>query len=286
MEKIDLHLHLMETEFTLPSGVVLSGPREMLPHMDRLGIRKAVLMSGCKALFPAASNQVVQKICRTYPDRYAWMCNLDPCRPEEVFPQLQKYRDLGAIGIGELACNRRLDDPFLQALFAAAQALELPVTFHLSPETGRGYGVVDDPGLPLLEQVLKAYPNLKLLGHSKTFWNEISGDAPRDLESRRRTCKGPVVPGGRISQLLAAYPNLYCDLSAQSGSNALMRDPEFGLSFLEQWSDRLFFATDMLNTQTVFPLGPWLDQQAALGQLSQQAYENVCAWNAQRVFGL
>ena len=35
-----------------------------------------------------------------------------------------------------------------------------------------------------------------------------------------------------------------------------MRDPEFGLNFLETYSERLFFATDMVNTEMIFPLGP------------------------------
>ena len=40
------------------------------------------------------------------------------------------------------------------------------------------------------------------------------------------------------------------------------------LEFLETYADRLFFATDMVNTEMVFPLGQWLDEQAANGALS------------------
>ena len=46
--------------------------------------------------------------------------------------------------------------------------------------------------------------------------------------------------GGRVPELFAKYPNLYGDLSANSGSRAIMRDPEFGLWFLETYADRLF----------------------------------------------
>ena len=65
-----------------------------------------------------------------------------------------------------------------------------------------------------------------------------------------------------------------------------MRDPEFGVGFLETHSERLFFATDMVHTDMVFPLGQWLDEQAAAGNLTQSTYENICFRNAQRVFGL
>ena len=82
------------------------------------------------------------------------------------------------------------------------------------------------------------------------------------------------------------YPNLYGDLSANSAGQAIMRDPEFGLQFLETYADRLFFATDMVNVEMVFPLGAWLDEQLAAGKLSREAYEKICWKNAQRVFGL
>lgn len=89
-----------------------------------------------------------------------------------------------------------------------------------------------------------------------------------------------------MPELFAAYPNLYGDLSANSAGCAIMRDPEFGLAFLERYADRLFFATDMVNTEMVFPLGAWLDEQVSTGALGREAYEKICFKNAQRVFGL
>ena len=182
--------------------------------------------------------------------------------------------------------NRRLDDPFFCRLFDAAGKLKLPVTFHMSPEVGYSYGVVDEPGLPLLEECLKNHPDTLFLGHSQTFWIEMSKDAPADKEGRNSWGHGPVLPGGRVPELFAKYPNLCGDLSANSAGCAIMRDPEFGLNFLETYSERLFFATDMVNTDMVFQLGQWLDEQAAAGKLTETAYENICFKNARRVFGL
>jgi predicted TIM-barrel fold metal-dependent hydrolase len=42
----------------------------------------------------------------------------------------------------------------------------------------------------------------------------------------------------------------------------------------------------MVNSDMVFPLGAWLDEQAANGKLSRETYEKICWKNAQRVFGL
>lgn len=286
MKKIDLHLHL--TPFQIPKlgKMNLASGANMIPHLEELGIGKGVLMSGSEGGLPFGTNKANQKICSQFPDRYAWMCAVNPKGKEPVYDRLARFKAQGAIGIGELTTNRRLDDPFLQELFAAAEKLQMPVTIHMSPEVGYSYGVVDDPGLPLLEQVLAKYPDLKILGHSQTFWIEMSADAPAEKEARNSWGDGPVVPGGRVPELFAKYPNLYGDLSANSGSRAIMRDPEFGLNFLETYADRLFFATDMVNTDMVFPLGAWLDEMAESGKLSKAAYNKICFENAQRIFGL
>ena len=286
MKKIDLHLHL--TPFQIPrlGKLNLASGKNMLPHLEELGIGKGVLMSSAEGGLPFGTNKANRKICQKFPDRYSWMCAVDPKGKEPVYDRLARFKSQGAIGVGELTCNRRLDDPFLQELFAAAEKLELPVTIHMSPEVGYSYGVVDDPGLPLLETVLAKFPDLKILGHSQTFWIEMSADAPRDKEGRNSWGDGPVVPGGRVPELFEKYPNLYGDLSANSGSRAIMRDEAFGLAFLEKYADRLFFATDMVNADMVFPLGGWLDRMVAEGKLSRRAYELICFENARRVFGL
>ena len=286
MKKIDLHLHL--TPFQLPrlGKMNLTSAKNMIPHLEELDIEKGVLMSSAEGGLPFGTNKANRKICRQFPDRYAWMCAVDPKGKEPVYDRLARFKAQGAIGVGELTTNRRLDDPFLQALFAVAERLELPVTIHMSPEVGYSYGVVDDPGLPLLEDVLQKYPKLKLLGHSQTFWIEMSADAPKDKEGRNSWGDGPIVPGGRVPELFEKYPNLYGDLSANSGSRAFMRDPEFGLAFLEAYADRLFFATDMVNKDMVFPLGAWLDEMLAAGKLREETYEKIVRGNARRIFGL
>ena len=287
MKKIDLHMHVMTTMNIPKIGKVnLSGPGKMIDHMKELGIEKAVLMSSGEKKIPFGKNSICRKIVQKYPEHFAWMCMVDEKEEATVYDRLAEDKSQGAIGVGELTINKRLDHPFLQTVFAAAEKLELPVTIHMSPEEGFSYGVVDEPRLPLLEEVLKKYPNLKVLGHSQTFWIEMSGDAPDSKEERNSWGKGPVIPGGRVPELFAKYPNLYGDLSANSAGQAIMRDPEFGLHFLETYKDRLFFATDMVNSDMVFPLGAWLDEQVQAGRLSDEAYAMICGGNARRVFGL
>ena len=286
MKKIDMHLHLTLRQIPKIGKMNLTSGKNMLPHLEELGIGKGVLMSGGEKKIPFGNNKGNKAICEKYPGHYAWMCNLDAVDQDTIYERLAKYKAQGAVGIGELTINKPLTDSFIQAIFAAAEKLDMPVTIHMSPEVGYSYGVVDEPGLPLLEEVLQKYPKLKVLGHSQTFWIEMSGDAPTEKEKRNSWGEGPIVPGGRVPELFAKYPNLYGDLSANSGGNAIMRDPKFGLKFLEDYADRLFFATDMVNKDMVFPLGAWLDEQVEFGALSQETYEKICWKNAQRVFGL
>lgn len=286
MKKIDLHLHLAPFQIPKLGKMNLASAKNMIPHLEELGIEKGVLMSSAEKGLPFGTNKANKAICDKFPGRYYWMCSVNPKGKEPIYDRLAHFKAEGAIGIGELTYNHRLDDPFLQEVFAAAEKLGMPITMHMSPEEGYSYGVVDDPGLPLLEQVLKTYPQLKLLGHSQVFWIEISGDAPTEKEARNQWGSGPVIPGGRVPELFEKYPNLYGDLSANSAGCALMRDPEFGLAFLEKYADRLFFATDMVNTDMVFPLGAWLDEMVNTGKLSRETYEKVIRGNAERIFRL
>ena len=81
---------------------------------------------------------------------------------------------------------------------------------------------------------------MRIIGHAQTWWANISADVPAtDLYP-----KGPVKPGGLLDRLLDEYPNLYADLSAGSGYNALTRDEEFTAGFLERNHTKLLFGSD------------------------------------------
>ena len=286
MNKIDLHLHLTLEQLPKQNNMFISSAENMIPHLEKLGIKKGVLMSGGEKQSPIGSNDENKRICEKYPEHFSWMCNLDYVDIDTVYDRLAKYKSEGAIGVGELMINKRIDDLFLDKIFESCEKLDMPVLFHMSPEEGFSYGVVDESGLPLLEELLKKYPKLKVIGHSQSFWIEMSGDAPKDRDGRNSWGDGKVTSGGRIPQLFAKYPNLYGDLSANSGGQAIMRDAEFGLKFLETYADRLFFATDMVNTDMVFPLGQWLDEQLELGNITKDTYEKICYKNAQDILGL
>lgn len=284
-EKIDIHLHLAYEQDDRKNRRI-STYKEMLPYFQKLNITKGIVVSVGELLPDLPKNEECMAVYRDDPEHYAWMCDPEPIDPNSVYDTLRGYKEQGAVGVGELTCNLPLNDPALWAVFDAAGKLELPITLHMSPAVGCSYGVVDEPGLPLLEQCLKTFPQTVFVGHSACFWCEISGDAPTDNRGRNGYPTGAVVPGGRIAQLLEQYPNLYCDLSATSGGQAITRDEKYGLAFLERFSHRMLFATDMSQVGGEYPLGTWLDEKAASGGISMGAYRRICFENAKKLYHL
>ena len=173
----------------------------------------------------------------------------------------------------------------MENLFSAAAALDLPVTIHIAPARGGYYGIADDLGLPRIERMLKKYPKLKIFGHSQPFWSEI-GDNVTD-ENRNTYVSGKVTDG-RLPHLLREYENLYCDLSAGSGANALMRDRDHAARFIEEFSDRLMYGTDICMHGQTFPFAfdEFLTSMRKSGEISEENYYKLARGNAERILGI
>jgi uncharacterized protein len=287
LKKIDTHLHVAYDglEFYVNSHFIADG-KTMKEYMNTHNIEHGIILSGGEFNGHNADNLEVCALAHKYPETFSWMCNIDINHLDNLEERLIRYKALGAKGVGEFSMNVLLDDPRLEAAFEVMERLEMPFLFHMSPEQGFNYGVVDKSGLPLLERTLAKFPNLIIIGHSQPFWYEIGGGMPTDKDSRNEYPTGPVKPGGKVPELFRKYPNLFGDLSANSAGNAIMRDPEFGYEFLEEFQDRLMFATDMCNPDMYFPLGNFLDEAAKTGKISKNCYQKICRENAIRILKL
>ncbi len=161
----------------------------------------------------------------------------------EIVKVLGGFKKRGVIGVGEVKPRDKegnprymsLDDPIMKRMYAACADLDFPVLFHIDDRYA-----VDVPGLPAMERVLKEFPDVNFIGHANGWWNSISGDV---IEFKGYP-KEKVTPGGAAGRLLEEYPNMYADLSAGSGLNAITRDPEPGKEFLIKHADKLMFGTD------------------------------------------
>ena len=291
---IDTHVHVRAN----PSPERLGGgtyptPQRAIEVLKPLGIRRAVILPGinCDALHDVQGNGEILAIAAQWPDFFLPFMNIDPRqltnRPDAELGHLMRfYKQHGCRGIGEVSCNLPFDDPMVENLFAHAQENGLPLLFHIGYQRGGCYGLVDHLGLPLLERALRKFPDLRFIGHSQPFWAEISADVTD--ETRRGYPDGPVTPG-RLVHLMRSYPNLHADLSPAtggSGFNAIRRDPDFGFAFMEEFQDRLLFATDFAGPATNMDLVPYLNDALAEGRLSQEAYDKITHENAEKLLDI
>ena len=270
---IDIHVHLGQLLVDNP-GLT---PSKLLRWMDRNSIEKAVVMAVevPEELDFFVTTREVLRMTRRHRDRLFPLCGTDPRHRYpgrfDPYPILAHYMDQGCVGYGENLCGLPVDDPMQQRVYEACDRLKIPITMHFDSWINR-----DKPGLRGFEQMLATYKHVKFIGHSPYFWREISGNAEGDVGYPR----GPVTPGGRLDELFATYPNLYGDLSAGSGYNAITRDPEFGLAFLKRWKHRLMFATDYLRVGQQTPIIEFI----RTADLSRDAFERITHKNAEKVF--
>lgn len=294
---IDIHGHCVQEHYipygsgSLKGWHQISDPAEMIEFYEFHGVEKGVILPLCNAenTMQSQSNEEVLAIAEKHPGRFIPFCNIDPRNYRNDFTSpfadgLKWYRDKGCKGLGELCCNLSILDGRVQALFKAAEEVGFPVTFHMAPFTGNNYGLVDLPGMPGLEMSMQRFPNLKLFGHSQAFWCEIG--QYRGQHARFGYPKGPVKEG-RIAQLMRKYPNLYGDLSAGSGCNALARDRVYAAKFLTEFQDRLMFAMDICAPQGgISKLPALLKEMRDKGEISQTVFDKVAHGNARRLLGI
>lgn len=289
---IDIHGHTRKIPgFTRSDTAAYTTPDQLIARHDNLGIEKGVLLPGvnpeCSRV--PQSNEEILEIAKDYPGRFIPFCNIDPRAltnsPDAPMNEiLMYYKDKGCKGIGEVCANLPFENPMVQNLFRHTEQVGLPLTFHIGPTIGGNYGLYDDPGLPQLEKSLQTFPKLKFFGHSQAFWAEM---APlENIEDRAGYPTGPITEEGAVPKLMRKYPNMYGDMSAGSGHNALARDEQYAVKFLNEFQDKLFFGTDICAPDTPAPLVDLLIKFRDEKKITEEVFNKVAKQNAIRVLGL
>lgn len=218
---LDIHLHLRQ------------GLDANATHMDGCGVTHAVLLARNSA------SEQVKAIQAKYPKRFVWAASADITRPEAAELLTKAVKD-GAVGLGEIKFHVEADGPELRRMYALAAELNVPILVHFQEVPHfEGEGVFST-GFKRFEAMLKAYPKTKFIGHADAFWANLSADYANESAYPA----GPIKRGGITDKLLSDYPNLFGDLSANSGNNALSRDPEFTADFLARQQNKLLFGSD------------------------------------------
>ena len=218
---IDIHLHFRP------------GADTNFEHLQGCGVTNAVLLT--RAVDEDKAKLALEK----HPHTYVRFGAADIQKPEGLLA-LRKSKEGGAIGFGEIKYHLAVNSPEMRRLYDLAAELNVPVLIHFAdvPQF-EGEGTFTSPftGLPAM---LKAHPKTTFIGHADGFWANVSADFANDTPYPT----GKIKPGGLTDRMLSDYPNLFGDLSANSGRNAMTRDPEFIRGFLNRHQNKLMFGSD------------------------------------------
>ena len=226
---LDCHLHINHRGRTLANTI---------KHIEATGTDKAFVLpleTGEGGVL--LTSDTVLEAFGKHSDRIIPFCQCD-VRGEDVLRRIRNYYELGCRGVGEQKEHLPLNDRRVELVIALCNELNWPITIHFQDgKKGYNQGLAEH-----LETYLKRYKRVRIIGHAQTWWANISAQVPAPEKSLYPT--GRVKPGGLLDRLLSDYPNLYADLSAGSGYNALSRDEEFTAGFLERHSKQLLFGSD------------------------------------------
>lgn len=291
---IDIHTHITTKHLPAFRRLLKCKPfttKTLLTHMDKDGIEKSVVLPMGNPenldIYAIAGNLETIAECNKHRDRLIPFCNIDPRgmlhdSKADFSKLIRVFKELGCLGIGEICANMPISHRLYKNLFYHAGEQKMPLLFHFAGRRGKIYGVIDDIHLPGLEQMLKEFPRTIFIGHGPAFWSEIDWNVSQ--KTRDGYPKGPIKKRGVLWRLLEEYANLYSDLSAGSGQNALTRDVEVGYSFLQKYNKKLFFGTDRFTPTRDCPeIVVLLRGALSNRKITKRAYDNIMSGNFNRV---
>ena len=274
---IDVHVHIghewMEDQHL--------SVKDLLGWMDANSVERSVVLPlvSPESWFYPVSTDYVLKETASHRDRLIPFCSIDPRTlnlggKAGTVSLLNEYIDKGAKGFGEHKPGLAMDDPRNMVLYESLSEVGLSCLFHLDNNRN-----MDRVGLPGLEKVLETYPDLIMIGHANGWWASIDGDAVQ-ADFQGYPHRG-INRQGAVDRLLAEYPNMYGDLSAGSGANAISRDLEFGREFIVRNANKLLFGTDYLKTGQNIPQFELYESMDLPADVRAKVYRG----NAERLFG-
>ncbi len=218
---LDTHLHLRRD------------PDACFTHIQGCGVTNAVLLTQAKD-----ESKAVDEMNKR-PQVFARSVSYDPSAPDSASVFRQALQS-GAVSIGELKYHLALDSPEMKRVFDIAAEMKVPVMMHIQNYPHFAGELPYNTGYTTFDRVLRAHSKTNFIGHGDLFWAHISADVPTD----RGYPSGPIKPGGLTDRFLSDFPNLYADMSANSGNNALSRDTGFSRQFITRHRSKLIFGSD------------------------------------------
>jgi predicted TIM-barrel fold metal-dependent hydrolase len=280
---IDIHQHV---------GYAGRTDDALLEHQRNLGVVKTILLPAGRPADRASThfgvsnglqakclgNEACYRFARAHPKEYLFAANEVPDL-DSATREIEKYLKLGAVMIAEQKFGVDCDSPAMQRLYELARAWQVPVLMHW--QAG-----MYNYGFERFYKMLEKYPRVHFIGHAQTWWANVDKTNVDDPKKLYPT--GPITPGGLTERYLADYPNMFGDLSAGSGLNALTRDETFTPGFLERHQDKLLYGSDCTDVTGRVPECQGAKTIAAIRRLapSKQIERKLLYENAKKLFRL
>jgi predicted TIM-barrel fold metal-dependent hydrolase len=279
---IDIHQH---------AGYHDRTDAQLLEHQRNMGVSKTILLPAGRPVNTPSThdgfsnglqakclgNEVCYRFAQEHPTEYLFGANEVPDLPNAI-KEIEKYLKLGAVVIGEQKFGVECDSPAMQKIYKLAAEYHVPVLMHWQYK-------MYNYGFERFYKMLEKYPKTKFIGHAQTWWAHIDKDYVDDEKNLYPKGK-KIVPGGITDKYLSDYPNMYGDLSAGSGLNALTRDEEHTRAFFTRHQDKLIYGSDCEDPTGLAPQCQGANTIAAVKRLapSEEIERKLLYQNARRVF--
>ena len=279
---IDIHQHVGYSG--RPNDVLLS-------HQRAMGITSTILLPAGRAVNTPSThegvsnglqaqclgNEACRQFARAHSKEFLFGANEVP-DIDGATREIERYVKLGGVVIAEQKFGVECDSLEMQRIYELAQSRRVPVLMHWQFQ-------MYNYGFERFHKMLEKYPKVNFLGHAQTWWANV------DKNNSDQTVmypKGPVTPGGLTDRYLSDYPNMYGDLSAGSGLNALTRDEGFARDFLTRHQDKLVYGSDCSDLDGSGPKCQGAQTIAAVRRLAgtKTIERKLLYGNAKRLFRL
>lgn len=236
---IDIHQHTNYRERTA---------EQLIAHQRKMGVTQTILLPAGSAVkrpstadgkhnalggVGAGGNETALTMSRQHPKEFFFGANEVTDLPE-ARAEIAKYLDAGAIIIGEQKFGVECDSAESQILYKLASEYRVPILMHFQHGT---YNL----GFERLHKMLEKYPTTNFIGHAQTWWANIDKN---HTDQKMLYPKGKVTAGGLTDRYLTDYPNMFADMSAGSGLNALTRDEDHTRGFLDRHQNKILYGSD------------------------------------------
>jgi uncharacterized protein len=221
---------------------------QLLAHQRTMGVTQTILLPAGTPVDRASTgggkwnglggvgaggNDTVLAMARQYPKEYLFGANEVTDLPEARV-EIIRYLELGAVIIGEQKFGVECDSKESQLLYELAAEYKVPILLHFQHGS---YNL----GFERFHKMLEKFPKTNFIGHAQTWWANIDKS---HTDQKVLYPKGKVTAGGLTDRYLADYPNMFADMSAGSGLNALTRDQDHTPGFFDRHQDKILYGSD------------------------------------------